>query len=966
MSKIQKRKLYLNYLEEINEGKSREKKIADAVSKIKKFLVNDTIINFIVDSVVDKETSKGVKYLVWLADLVKNDIISNLHIGAKEYINSFKEYITTGKMNDNYSKKEFDDEIDTLLDELFYDYEFEQVPITLKINHIVDWLKSPLRQDEETDLSKYHTLDDAFQEAKEWHDELRASGVIKEEHGKVIKIFDDGWYWIDLETTEDLDEAEAMGHCGRTTEGTTLYSLRKNMSPHVTMAINTKEGYITQCKGRNNKKPIEKYHSYIVDLMIDKDFQADKFFLEYDTGDDFSIDDLNDEMYKKLITNNIKWLNLKYDMKHLYNLLIQEPEFINKLKELPDYFLYLFKIIFINKENKNIQKIINFLDKDIFHDFNKNKEKYENEYDSLLPDLKYENEIVTLKDSIRYNSKNFLKEINFVVPLLPNSDFDNTQIYRNILKDFYKSWEELNITWYDAFFKNTLKKFKEFGGVYWSPKLKNLYNNYNNTIFPEKFNKEKEEIYKTIKEKTGVNIISIEDKYITYQMSIINFCENLFSDISSDWFVTSTFIDDFIDALRNLKKCLQSKFSIVKYEPKYDFLTDINKYVLDNINNDSLNESFSLNEKLSVADAIEEWYDLIYYIVTVQLNAFVDAVKKDPEMFEKILQIDDDEVNVYTAEVSTQKEINKLITKYIKKTNKLKLKNLTLNLSITILPLENFSNYIFPTDAYYNDSDAYFDGTYLNDCEIYLELYLPEEVLNDENNLLVKIMNDYEINLKLRQSLSHELDHAYEFFNRIKTGNAKIPETELNKIRSSLSDTPFSQISQDFLEFLNLIYISMSFEGSARITQIYFQLKEYKIDNEAYFWSIVKNSFGWKDLESLKNFNPVEFYNNIKFEICDEDIKEALIESGVYKSEDFEKTSIKLLVVKYWLKIFDKLIEDVNKKGKVKLPRINKQMFDHPVLFFKYYDKKFKQSWQHFYDRIVKISILHIKPKNHL
>lgn len=35
MDKIEKRKLYLKHLEEINEGTSREKKIAEAVHKIK-------------------------------------------------------------------------------------------------------------------------------------------------------------------------------------------------------------------------------------------------------------------------------------------------------------------------------------------------------------------------------------------------------------------------------------------------------------------------------------------------------------------------------------------------------------------------------------------------------------------------------------------------------------------------------------------------------------------------------------------------------------------------------------------------------------------------------------------------------------------------------------------------------------------------------------------------------------------
>ena len=363
-------------------------------------------------------------------------------------------------------------------------------------------------------------------------------------------------------------------------------------------------------------------------------------------------------------------------------------------------------------------------------------------------------------------------------------------------------------------------------------------------------------------------------------------------------------------------------------------------------------------EKFGVADDIEEWYNLLYHIFMVQVSGFVDAVKNDSETFQKVIEIDDNEINVYTADVSiTENDINRLIEEKISKNNKLKLKNLSVEFSMTILPEEHFTNYLFPSDAYYDDGESKFDGETLNNCEIFMQIYLPDVVFDDD---IKTVLNDYEINLKLRQSISHELDHAYEFFHKIKTGHTNLPESKINQVRKMVLESPFSEISKDFQHFLYLVYIGLSFEGSARVTQLYYQLKEYDIDNEAYFWSIVKDSMAWKDLIMLKEFNPEKFYKNIKFELSDDEIKDIFIQTKIYTEKDFEKDDIKDLVVKHWLKIFDKMIEEINKEGKGKIPRINNYMYNHPILFFKYYDKKFKKSWKYFYDRIIKMSIIYI------
>jgi len=147
------------------------------------------------------------------------------------------------------------------------------------------------------------SFDEAFKKSDEWHKSLKSGGVIEDEHGKILMTFPDGFYWIDLETTYDRDEANAMGHCGRTNKGDTIYSLRdRNKQPHITAAIDTYKGIVYQMKGRNNKKPIEKYHKYIVALLTNDELDPTLkgFGTEYNKKEDFMPEDLDKELFNIL------------------------------------------------------------------------------------------------------------------------------------------------------------------------------------------------------------------------------------------------------------------------------------------------------------------------------------------------------------------------------------------------------------------------------------------------------------------------------------------------------------------------------------------------------------------------------------------------------------------------------------------------------------------------------------------
>jgi len=246
-----------------------------------------------------------------------------------------------------------------------------------KFTKILDYINSPL-QDTKPNINKL-SLEEALQKSDEWHTEIEkfAGNQIEDEEGEIIMTFPNGYYWIDLQTTKCEAEAKAMGHCGNTNQGTTLLSLRKNKYPFVTIAYDEEEDKFTQIKGRGNKKPIEKYHQYVVDLIIF--LEVDKFKSEYDRSTDLTPDDLSQELYNKLELENPDYIeNSKpptiEEMRESY-----KEDILNDINEYisiyPNYFVrhidddeFVKELISNESENTNIEDLIDMTNKDTIID----------------------------------------------------------------------------------------------------------------------------------------------------------------------------------------------------------------------------------------------------------------------------------------------------------------------------------------------------------------------------------------------------------------------------------------------------------------------------------------------------------------------------------------------------------------------------------------------------------------------
>ncbi len=311
-------KSYISILE------SRETKIEKQKEKIRKFLKFEPIIDLVFDLIVSEDSTKGLKYTTWFCDKISKEVVEHLEKKSKDWSigidiskEVFEKYLKSGILD-------MKDKTDIIKERIKNSFTYFS-PQTNEINTILDWLNSPIREEEQVDLSQYKTIHEAYLRAEEWHKNIKATGVIVKETGTVLMTFEDGYYWIDLETTSDRDEANAMGHCGTTNNGDTLYSLRRKQSPHVTSAIGshpngdgTDSTTIFQMKGRNNKKPTDKYYKYIIELLsypnvsedvkIINDFAPIVSFdtIEYLPSEDFHVSDLSGEQIKKLQEKNPK------------------------------------------------------------------------------------------------------------------------------------------------------------------------------------------------------------------------------------------------------------------------------------------------------------------------------------------------------------------------------------------------------------------------------------------------------------------------------------------------------------------------------------------------------------------------------------------------------------------------------------------------------------------------------------
>lgn len=242
--------------------------------------------------------------------------------------------------------------------------------------------------------------DESFREiylkSQEWHESLAVGGgdINYEEKNPVIIDFKNGYYWVNLGTNYSKEECDRMGHCGRTSSGNMLYSLRQNinlpggkhkLNKSLLTAAISYNVMLYQLKGPKNSKPSPEYYIYIVPLLYyinpeTNEYLINSFGKEYGHERDFKLSDLELEDLNMVFRDRPELFNPE-DNDIILDISKEHPEILQTIYESqPEYFNPENSKIII-KEGKNVPELI----KQIYSD---NPEWFNTfRYQLLLSDL---------------------------------------------------------------------------------------------------------------------------------------------------------------------------------------------------------------------------------------------------------------------------------------------------------------------------------------------------------------------------------------------------------------------------------------------------------------------------------------------------------------------------------------------------------------------------------------------------
>lgn len=254
------------------------------------------------------------KFQLWIADNFKKDAIKRIS-GGKEIVANIMIKMLKGDKTQNSLKIQLN----------------RQKPYFQgMINEIIGWLLNRRMIAPETDDINLRNLsfEDAVRRVDIWQENVNRlkAEQITDESGTIIKTYPDGFYWIDLQTSNCSAEARAMNNCGRGTAGGTLYSFRKAKQSYLTGDV--ANGSLIQLRGRANSKPRAEYHDRIIDFLLEPKVNIQSMNpSDYRADANFELKDLN-------LIQITKLYSLKPGLfvpDELYKVILKFPDFATQV-----------------------------------------------------------------------------------------------------------------------------------------------------------------------------------------------------------------------------------------------------------------------------------------------------------------------------------------------------------------------------------------------------------------------------------------------------------------------------------------------------------------------------------------------------------------------------------------------------------------------------------------------------------
>ncbi|HAI39975.1 MAG TPA: hypothetical protein DCM40_18705, partial [Maribacter sp.] len=158
----------------------------------------------------------------------------------------------------------------------------------------------------------------------------------------------------------------------------------------------------------------------------------------------------------------------------------------------------------------------------------------------------------------------------------------------------------------------------------------------------------------------------------------------------------------------------------------------------------------------------------------------------------------------------------------------------------------------------------------------------------------------------------------------------------------------------DWDELMFLIYLHLSFELNARVSEVYGLLRNKQINSKEEFIEFLKNSRAFSYAKRLKNFSGERFIKEL--EVPQSTIDKIREFYGKKTPMDEIKDVVLRQLIDNWSETYKSFLSDFSADDNLKIPELSPKITSSPENFLRFWEKRFNKAGE---DSIRKISRLY-------
>jgi hypothetical protein len=385
-----------------------------------------------------------------------------------------------------------------------------------------------------------------------------------------------------------------------------------------------------------------------------------------------------------------------------------------------------------------------------------------------------------------------------------------------------------------------------------------------------------------------------------------------------------------------------------------------------------------LNEIMGVPKALTPWVNALSQVVFDDVNKMVEWDEQGPVNYIK----DGEEVEGMAYRLNKKEISGKDVMESITKNNGFSdLKEFISSDMFIKLPLwrPNMSYRLVgvPTELYKLEGDGKMNASVSGEIDQELKMIgkhmvfpgvtIHLDMLVDRDDPLANLKNN------MSDTIAHELLHTYQKVKQLEGGRPSHfgKEMVLNAI---IQNPMIDDIDIGWWKkFLNLVYLHLSFEVNARVTQLYYLLKEKDINTKEDFLIELKKSSMWEQMKQLEDFNAEEYIKSFKLpnEEFEGNNPLQMLDNMVGKMDLINKgfdPRNEDKALKSLIGLWDKTL-DVGNKGMeslgvgITMDNVPKSAKENPLKFFKFFENRFHKKAEKWKKKLYRVGSLLLQEK---